>query len=194
MAYKEVKDDNPNEDDNSIIWDPQNEGDFIEGIYVEKEEEVGNFNSNMYHFNSDGQIIKVWGSTVLDGLMKKVGLNSKVMIKYGGIKGKKNKYKTFRVFEDENYKAPSQEPEHEPESEVPDQPLDAEKTDAEAMNQIEHYQNLIQTIKGKDHEPTYWDIRTLAEAEELPAADMERLEKQLARLIVTKKIKKGVKP
>lgn len=188
MAYKEVKDDNPNEDDNSIIWDPQAEGEFIEGTYVDVEEEVGAYNSNLYSFEDGDKTIKVWGSKVLDGLMKKVSIGNKIMIKYMGIKkGKKQRYKDYKVFEDDGTNgddAESSEQEND----------DFEVKDPDAANQIENYINTIRNVKGKDHDVTAWEIINLAEAEDLPKDDMLRLKEQLAEFVKGKKIPQGEEP
>jgi hypothetical protein len=187
MAYKEVKGDEPKKDDNEILWEPEAEGEFMEGTYIEKEEDVGKFKSNMYDFKDGDKTIKVWGSKILDDLMDKVELKSKIMIKFNGTgNGKNGPYKKYRVFEDDGTDDPD-------ESAEPTKDDDFEVKDSDAANQIENYMNRIRKIKGNE-EVTAWEIINFAELEELPKDDMQRLKLQLAELVKAKKIPQGEKP
>jgi hypothetical protein len=66
------------------IWEPETVGESIQGIYIEKEENVGQFKSKMYFLKTEEGEKKIWGSTVLDDLMGKVPLGSEVRITYQG--------------------------------------------------------------------------------------------------------------
>jgi hypothetical protein len=66
------------------IWEPETVGESIQGIYIEKEENVGQFKSKMYFLKTEEGEKKIWGSTVLDNLMGKVPLGSEVRIIYQG--------------------------------------------------------------------------------------------------------------
>jgi hypothetical protein len=183
MAYKEVKDDNPNEEDGSEIWKPEAVGEFLEGIYTELEEEVGIHDSNLYSFDSDGTLIKVWGSKVLDGLMNRISIGSKVKVVFDGIgKGKKQRYKKYRVFVDD-----------EAGEDTTTESTQGDDVDGDALNEIEHYMDVIRKVRGKEHNPTAVEIINVAEAEELKGEDMERLKLQLAKLVKAGKIADGGK-
>lgn len=91
---------NDDEKEKDTIWDPTAIGDSIQGIYIEKEENVGQYNSNLYTLkNKDGEI-KFWGSTVLDNLMEKVPFGREVRITYMGkqpSKTGKQAWKDYKV-------------------------------------------------------------------------------------------------
>ena len=96
MAYKEV---------NPGIWKPENEGDFIEGIFVRAEEDVGHKGSTLYHLEVEEKQISIWGCTVLDQKMVFVKPADKIRITYKGLGEKqpgKNPAKLFKVEIDRN--------------------------------------------------------------------------------------------
>ncbi len=96
----EVKTDEEESQDKPIIWNPISEGEFIQGIYLEKEEDVGKFKSNMYTIKNEDGEIKFWGSTVLDDLMEKVPVGREVRITYMGkqpSKSGKQPWKDYKV-------------------------------------------------------------------------------------------------
>lgn len=92
MVYKEV---------NPETWTYEKDGDFIEGILVKSESEVGVNKSNIYTLETTpGTFIGVWGSTILDQRMSLVNIGSKIKITYKGLSKKKagkNPAKIFRV-------------------------------------------------------------------------------------------------
>ncbi len=97
--WKEVKRDEE-EVEKPIFWEPEAMGESLQGTYIELEENVGQFNSKVYTIRgSDGEV-KIWGSTVLDDLMKKVEIGTEVRITYNGKKPSKtgkNPWKDFKV-------------------------------------------------------------------------------------------------
>lgn len=96
MAFEEV---NPN------TWVYEKEGDSITGVLLKTEEDVGPNNSMMYHLESDGKPISVWGSTVLDQRMQFIQPGALVRITYKGLGekiGGKNPAKIFKVEVDKN--------------------------------------------------------------------------------------------
>lgn len=96
MARKEI---------NPEIWKPERDGDFIEGVLVNKEPEVGENKSWMYHIETPNGVQSVWGSAVLDSRMKFVKVGQKVFITFKGlgeIKPGRNPPKIFKVEIDED--------------------------------------------------------------------------------------------
>ncbi len=91
MAYKEV---------NPEVWAYANDGDFIEGILVNTQEDVGVNQSKLYSIETPDGVKSVWGSAILDSRMTLVKVGSKVRVTYGGLaeaKGGKNPAKIFKV-------------------------------------------------------------------------------------------------
>lgn len=91
MTYKEI---DPN------VWKYENEGDFVEGILVQKQDDVGENKSKMYSVDTSEGIINVWGSVVLDGRMALVKVGDKIKITYKGLgeaKSGRNAPKIFKV-------------------------------------------------------------------------------------------------
>ena len=83
------------------MWEPEAAGDSIEGFYIDKEEDMGQFKSNLYTIKTQkAEEIKFWGSTVLDNLLDKVPLSSEVKIIFQGkqpSKNGKNFWKDYKV-------------------------------------------------------------------------------------------------
>ncbi len=82
------------------MWEPEAIGESIQGIYIEKEENVGQYKSNLYYIKTEDGEKKIWGSTVLDDLMAKVPLGSEVLITYQGKQPSKtgrNPWKDYKV-------------------------------------------------------------------------------------------------
>lgn len=83
------------------IWDPAASGQSIQGIFIDKEEEVGQYKSNMYTLRQENnEEIKIWGSTVLDSLMEKVPFGSEARITFNGTqpsKNGRNPWKDYKV-------------------------------------------------------------------------------------------------
>lgn len=101
VKWKEIKDTEIENDDESIIWKPENVDEWISGEYFDIDTDIGvKGDSTMYHIRSeDGTHYKVWGTTVLDGKMNKVEVGQTIRIEYKGKhQGKSgNFYKVFRV-------------------------------------------------------------------------------------------------
>lgn len=94
MAYEEVQ---------TGIWKPEEQGDSIEGVLLNKEEGVGSNDSMLYTLEVENKPIGVWGSTVLDPKMVATKIGDKVKIVYDGrgeAKSGKNAPKLFKVYID----------------------------------------------------------------------------------------------
>jgi hypothetical protein len=79
-------------------WNYADEGKdaSIQGIYLVKEEGVGENNSNIYTLETkDGETVSIWGSTVLDGKFRQVKPGQEVLITY---LGKEKNPKTGRTY------------------------------------------------------------------------------------------------
>jgi len=95
MAYKEIDPD---------FWKYQKDGDFVEGVLIRKEEDVGENKSKMYSIETSEGITNVWGSVVLDSRMALAKVGSKIKITYKGLgeaKSGRNPPKIFKVEVDE---------------------------------------------------------------------------------------------
>ena len=91
MTYEEI---------NPTVWTYANDGDFIEGIVVNKESEVGENKSWMYSIETPVGVKSVWGSAVLDTRMAFVKIGDKLKITFKGLgdaKQGRNAPKIFRV-------------------------------------------------------------------------------------------------
>ena len=91
MTYEEI---NPSE------WKFEKDGDFIEGILVKKQSDVGVNKSMLYSLDTVDGIKNVWGSAILDSRMSLVQLEDKIKITFKGIgeaKGGNNAPKIFKV-------------------------------------------------------------------------------------------------
>ncbi len=97
MVFKEVGKELPE------TWKPENEGDFIEGIYAKRKTQVGANKSNLYYIEVDGVLKAVWGSQVLDDKMDdpKIVIGDKIRITYEGKEKKYHKYKVEKDFPEE---------------------------------------------------------------------------------------------
>jgi len=130
-----VEDDGMNDDD-GVMWKPENTGDFMIGRYTDKEENIGlEGNSTLYFFENDDGKWKTWGSKLLDSLMDKIGIGTEVKIVYQG-KRKSQRgsyYKVYEVFtpEDDEGESPSKSSD-EPET----HDLSGKQSDEEAVNDI----------------------------------------------------------
>jgi hypothetical protein len=81
-------------------WEPEVIGETIQGIYIEKEEDVGQYSSTLYTIKTKEGEMKFWGSTVLDNLMSKVPLGHEIRISYQGkqpSKRGKNPWKDYKI-------------------------------------------------------------------------------------------------
>ncbi len=78
------------------VWKLE-EGDEIEGVYKEKQEGIGENNSNIYKIETEDGDVGIWGSTVLDTRFSGVEKGEKVKVIY---KGEVKSPKTKRVYRD----------------------------------------------------------------------------------------------
>jgi len=90
-------------------WDFKDEPEFV-GQFVVAEAEVGPNKSNLYTFKKEsGEVMAVWGNTILDNRFKNLIKGDKVKIVY---KGKEKSPKTGREYNNfEVYKAKRSEEE-----------------------------------------------------------------------------------
>ena len=92
MTYEEI---------NPTDWKYEKDGDFIEGIVVNKQEDIGVNKSKLYSIETSEKGVKnVWGATILDSRMNFVKVGDKVKITYKGLaeaQGGKNAAKIFKV-------------------------------------------------------------------------------------------------
>lgn len=87
------------------VWDFKELGKGAEfvGVYISKEENVGENNSNLYTFeNKDNNIVQIWGTTLLDSRFKNFKPGEEVKVIYLGEepsqKRKGSTYHNFQVF------------------------------------------------------------------------------------------------
>lgn len=66
------------------VWKPEKEGDKITGIFISRDEEVGDFKSTIYHLDVDGEPMSVWGSAALNPKMVSVKSGDKIEIEFTG--------------------------------------------------------------------------------------------------------------
>ena len=84
-------------------WKPEKEGDFVEGLFIKVETNVGPNDSMMYFIEQKGGegVIQVWGATILDSRMLPVKIGQEVIITYKGLAEKstrgKQRAKIFKV-------------------------------------------------------------------------------------------------
>jgi hypothetical protein len=73
-------------------WKPEKKEDFVEGLYVNKETNVGVNHSNIYYIErlDNHEAIQLWGTTLLDQRMMPVKIGQQVKITYKGL-GEKGK-------------------------------------------------------------------------------------------------------
>jgi hypothetical protein len=97
MAYKEI---------NPQTWTYEKDGDFIEGILVKIQKDIGINKSMLYSINTSNGVKNVWGATILDERMGLVNIGNKIRITYKGTtptaKKGKNPAKIFKVEVDED--------------------------------------------------------------------------------------------
>lgn len=85
------------------VWDFKSEGDgaVFQGIYMSREENVGENNSNLYTFKDNkGELVSIWGTSLLDIRFKNLQFGEEVKITYKGeMPSEKRKGKTYHLFE-----------------------------------------------------------------------------------------------
>lgn len=95
------------------VWDYKalGKGAEFEGIYLSKEENVGENNSNLYSFEDKNRTFtQIWGSTLLDTRFKNLQPGEEVKIVYLGVEqSEKRKGKTYHNFQVFHRPAPFKE-------------------------------------------------------------------------------------
>ena len=121
------------------VWNSKGnleEGDSLEGAYIGAQANVGPNESNMYSIRKDdGEIVKFWGSVLLDTRMPRLQIGSDVKIVYTGsaINPKsKRTYQTYEVFGVENLPSKKDKPLKKIKDE--DIPVAEEGTDEDEIN------------------------------------------------------------
>ncbi len=92
MAYQEIE---------PKIWKPEKDGDFVEGVLITKQEDVGENESMLYGLETSDGVKNVWGSAILDERMSFVKIGDKIKITFKGLakesKKGRNPAKIFKV-------------------------------------------------------------------------------------------------
>lgn len=92
MVFKEI---------NPSTWTYEKDGDFIEGILVRIQEEVGTNKAMLYSIENKDGVKMIWGSTLLDDKMALVKVGDFIRITFKGFakehKKGKNPAKIFKV-------------------------------------------------------------------------------------------------
>ena len=89
MAYKEI---NPSD------WSYSEDGDSVEGVLVQIQEEVGPNKSMLYSVETSEGVKSVWGSIILDQRMALVKAGDKLRITYKGLGEAKGGHKAPKIF------------------------------------------------------------------------------------------------
>lgn len=90
MTYEEI---NPQD------WVYKNDGDFIEGILVRVQENIGPNKSMLYSIDTPNDGVKsVWGATLLDQRMALVKVEQKVKITYKGLGEAKGGHSAPKIY------------------------------------------------------------------------------------------------
>lgn len=88
--YEEVK---------AVGWKPTAAGDILAGTYLGMQENVGEFESTLYHIKTkDGILVGFFGNTVLDDKMQAVGIGEDIAIKYLGMKKSEGAKKPYHDY------------------------------------------------------------------------------------------------
>lgn len=95
MVFKEIGKELPE------IWKPEEEGDSIEGIYVQKKINVGKNQANLYVFEIEGSLTSIWGCAVLDNAMTdpNIEIGDTLRITYEG-ENDEPKYHKYKIEKD----------------------------------------------------------------------------------------------
>ena len=91
MTYQEI---------NPTAWVYSKAGDFIEGVLIRVQENIGVNKSMLYSIETPEGVKSVWGATILDEKMALVKVGDKIKITYLGTaeaKKGKNPAKLFKV-------------------------------------------------------------------------------------------------
>ncbi|GAH72073.1 unnamed protein product [marine sediment metagenome] len=92
MVYQEV---------NPTTWTYEKEGDFVEGILIRVQSDIGINKAMLYTIETLEGVKDVWGATILDDRMALINVGDKIKITYKGkakeAKKGKNPAKIFKV-------------------------------------------------------------------------------------------------
>lgn len=66
-------------------WNPS-ENDELEGVLVDKLDDIGIYRSKLYKIKQDDMIVNVWGKTQLDSIMELAQIGDKILLRYLGVK------------------------------------------------------------------------------------------------------------
>jgi len=91
-------------------WKPEKEGDKIKGVFISKDEGVGDFDSTVYHLDVEGTPMGVWGSAALNPKMVGIKPGTLVEIEFTGTAPSKKgaDTKLFKVSADDGLDAEEQ--------------------------------------------------------------------------------------
>ena len=83
-----------------VMFSFDSEGDSLEGELIDVRTEQGKYKSTFDDIKRGNDLLSVFGSTVLDGRMKRVKIGEFVKIVFKGVQANKegNNYKDYQVF------------------------------------------------------------------------------------------------
>ncbi len=167
------------EGDSNVV-NLQNEGDKIQGIYINFEPEVGSYNQNRYTILlPDGEEKYVYGTRDLDAKMSQVSLENEVYIllyKLVPQKPPKSSFKVFRVYEREPVTNGSGD------IPAPKENL-SDEDDSEARNMIEV---IVNELGEENPEAIIEYAEEVKKDWELSGKDITRIKAQLVRMFPSK--------
>lgn len=89
MTYKEI---------NPTVWNYEKDGDFIEGVLVRVQSDVGSNKAMLYSVETPQGVKNVWGATILDERMALVKVGDKLKITYKGTGEAKSGHNPPKIF------------------------------------------------------------------------------------------------
>lgn len=96
-----IEDEETKEIGQEDLWDWE-ENKFMVGVFIEVEEDVGDYDSNMYTLElRSGERVRFWGNSILDKRLSTCTFGEEIAIKFDGIKESDKTgrdYKHFKVF------------------------------------------------------------------------------------------------
>ncbi len=160
-------------------WCPVHKGDHNQGIYIEKELDVGVNYATVYTFKNENGLFKVFGTVGLIQKMDRIKIGEEVGLIYKGEKPMKPPKKPFKVWKVFNRKIGKKE-------NTPDEskPTKNPLADVEAVKIIDQ---LVDDLMDKHVDPTMEEILKLAknyhiqDKETLPTTMLPRIEAELKR-------------
>lgn len=88
-------------------WNYSKDGDFIEGVLVRVQDNIGVNESMLYGIETPEGVKNVWGATILDERMALVKVGDKVKITFKGLAEKKQGKNPAKIFKVEVDKHPN---------------------------------------------------------------------------------------